>query len=76
MIGCSAPSAGTPDDSRLNQMFGQTVNRCQATPIVVLSPMTMNHAIEIMILIAAMITIPVSNAEGEMPVGSRNQVSG
>ena len=76
MTGCSVPSAGFPVDSRLNQMFGQLVNRCQATPIVVLSPMTMNQAIEIMILIAAMITIPVSSAAGLIPAGSRNQVSG
>src|SRR6185503_2640092 len=76
MIGCSSPSAGVPDDSRLNQMFGQAVNRCQATPIVVLSPMTMNQAIEMMILMAATITIPVASAAGLIPGRSRNQVNG
>ena len=76
MIGCSAPSAGRPDDSRLNQTFGQTVNRCHATPIVMLSPMVMNHAIEMTILIEETITIPISSAGGEIAAGSKNQLSG
>src|SRR4051812_2846971 len=45
MIGCRAPRAGFPEEFRLNQMLGQAVNRCQATPIVMLSPITMNQAI-------------------------------
>ena len=65
-----------PEDSRLNQMFGQTVNRCQATPMVVFRPMTMNQAIEMMILIAATTTMPVARAASPIPAGSRNQVSG
>ena len=76
MIGCSAPRAGRPDDSRLNQMFGQTVNRCQATPIVVCRPITMNQAIEMMILIAATRTTPVARLASSIPDGSTNQVSG
>jgi hypothetical protein len=44
--------------------------------MVVLSPMTMNHAIEMMILIAAMIASPVSSGGAGMPLGRRNQVSG
>ena len=76
MIGGSAPSAGRPDASRLNQMFGQTVNRCQATPMVVFSPSTTNQAIEMMILTADTTTMAVASAVGRRPAGSRNQVSG
>lgn len=53
MIGCSAPSAVPPSASRLNQMFGQAVNRCQATPIVAFSEMVIIQANEIRILIIA-----------------------
>ena len=76
MIGCNAPSAGPPEASRLNQMLGQTVKRCQATPMVVLSPITMNHAIEMMILTAEITTMAVSKIGAGMPAGSTNQVSG
>jgi hypothetical protein len=57
-------------------MFGQTVNRCHATPIVILRPIVTNHAIEMMILIAETITMPVSSAGVEIPAGSRNQLNG
>ena len=76
MIGCRAPRAGRPDDSRLNQMFGQTVNRCQATPIVVCRPITTNQAIEMMILIAATATTPVARLAALIPEGNTNQVRG
>jgi hypothetical protein len=74
--GGNAPRAGRPEDWRLNQMLGQTVNRCQATPIVVLSPMVMNQAMEMTILTAASSTMAVSRALVEMPAGNRNDVSG
>ena len=76
MIGDSAPSAGRPDASRLNQMFGQTVNRCQATPIVMFSPSTTNQPIEMMILIAETTTMPAASPSAGSPEGSRNQVNG
>ena len=53
MIGCSAPSAVPPSASRLNQMLGQAVNRCQATPMVAFSEMVIIQANEIRILIIA-----------------------
>ncbi len=57
-------------------MFGQTVNRCQATPMVVFRPMVMNQAIEMMILTAATITTAMASASAEIPSGMTNQVSG
>ena len=76
MIGGTAPRAGRPDASRLNQMFGQTVNRCQATPIVRFSPMMMNQAIEMMILIAETTTIAVRGSRArsrrDQEPGERN----
>ena len=53
MIGCSATQRGPARASRLNQMFGQAVNRCQATPIVVFRAITINQVIEMTILIMA-----------------------
>ena len=50
IIGCSPPSAAPPDDSRLNQMFGQAVNRCHATPIVVFCDSTIIQVNEMTIL--------------------------
>jgi hypothetical protein len=38
--------------------------------------MVTNHAIEMMILIAETITMPVSSAVVEIPAGSRNQLNG
>ena len=75
MIGGTAPRAGRPEASRLNQMLGQTVNRCQATPIVVFNPMVMNQAIEMMILMAETTTIAVAGS-GSDPGGITNQVNG
>ena len=75
-IGASAPSAGRPSARRLNQMFGQAVNRCQATPIVWLRPMVTNQAIEMTIFSAATSTTAVSSPATGSPPGSRNQVSG
>ena len=51
--GLAAPSAVRPDDSRLNQMFGNARNRCHATPIVGCSEMVIIHAKEIRILTVA-----------------------
>lgn len=45
VIGRSAPSAVPPSDFRLNQMFGKARKRCQATPMVVLSPRVMAQII-------------------------------
>src|SRR3954453_3290517 len=53
LIGCSAPSAVPPSALRLNQMFGQAVNRCQATPIVAFSEIVIIQENEIRILIIA-----------------------
>ena len=75
MIGGTAPRAGRPEASRLNQMFGQTVNRCQATPIVRFNPMVMNQAIEMMILMAET-TIAVARISGAIPGGITNQENG
>ena len=76
MIGGTAPRAGRPEASRLNQMFGQTVNRCQATPIVRFNPMVMNQAIEMMILMAETTTIAVARISGAIPGGITNQENG
>src|SRR5918997_1338968 len=76
IIGGSSPSAGFPDASRLNQTFGHTVKRCQATPMVVFSPSTTNQAIEMTILTADSTTMAVPASAQGMPAGSRNQVSG
>lgn len=53
MIGCSAPRAVPPSARRLNQMFGQAVNRCHATPMVAFREMVIIQANEIRILIIA-----------------------
>ena len=76
MIGGTAPSAGRPEASRLNQMFGQTVNRCQATPMVAFRPMVRNQAIEMMILIAETATMAVASVSGLIPAGMTNQEKG
>ena len=76
LIGSIAPSAVPPSLLRLNQMFGQAVNRCQATPIVRFSPITQNQAIEMMIFSAATQTIAVSRASTDSPLGAIQNVSG
>jgi hypothetical protein len=53
IIGCRPPSAVRPDDSRLNQMFGNAVNLCHATPIVGLSESTIIQVNEMTILTIA-----------------------
>ena len=53
MIGCRPPSAVPPSDLRLNQMLKNAVNRCQATPIVVLREITIIQVKEMTILIIA-----------------------
>ena len=60
----------------MNQMFGQTVNRCHATPIVECSPITMNHAMEMMIFTAEITTIAASRTGTGSWTGSRNHVVG
>ncbi len=74
--GSRAPRAGAPSALRLNQTFGHTVNRCQATPIVVSRPSTTNQAMEMTILAAAISTTAVSAVDVARPDGSRNHVSG
>ena len=52
--GLRAPSAVRPEDSRLNQMLNQAVNRCHATPIVMLRAITSSQTIASTILNIAM----------------------
>ncbi len=72
--GLSAPSAVRPDDSRLNQMFGQAVKRCQATPMFRLSEMTMSQTVASRILIIAMTMMMFSRVPSE-PAPDGNSVS-
>ena len=52
--GFAAPSAVLPSSSRLNQMLNQTVNRCQAMPIVRFRATTSSQIIASTILKVAM----------------------
>ena len=52
--GFMAPSAVRPDGSRLNQMLGQTVKRCQAMPMVMFWAITISQIIARAILKVAM----------------------
>ena len=68
--GLTAPSAVRPEDSRLNQMLGQAVKRCQATPIVRLVEMTISQIIASRIFIIAMAMMMFSRVPIESaPVG-------
>ena len=53
MIGCRPPSAVPPSASRLNQMLKNAVKRCQATPMVGFSEITIIQVKEMTILIIA-----------------------
>ncbi len=52
--GFIAPSAVEPSSSRLNQMLTQAVNRCHATPMVMLRAITISQTIASAILNIAM----------------------
>ena len=67
MIGASPPSAVPPVALRLNQMFGQAVKRCQATPIVAFRPSTIAHAIDTTILTIATSQITVCSSVSGAP---------
>src|SRR5689334_18272432 len=53
VIGASPPSAVVPSALRLNQMFGNARKRCQATPMLVFSEITIIQMNETLILIIA-----------------------
>lgn len=53
VIGWSAPSATSPSEFRLNQMFGKPRKRCQATPMLVFSPTVIAQIIVVPSLIIA-----------------------
>ncbi len=53
IIGGMPPSAVLASASRLNQMFGKAVNRCHATPMVMLSDSTIIQVNEMTILTIA-----------------------